>query len=453
MKLDKAFFKKITATVLIAFVAVDVFGVDFKVPAPAVAGIYIEDIVSGEVLVDINGEREMIPASITKALTAASVLAEHKPEFRYATEVYFTGPVKDSVAEGNLVVKVCGDPTIESSYFPENKGFADSIACALNRMGVTEITGKILIEKGGFHDQAVPGGWVEEDLAFPYGAGHYATNYKDNKFTLAFPGKTSTPVVPALKVKYSPMKGALKVDRKRGSDVFLTRGTVRRKGQEVALANPSPDATMLYEIGETLERDGIVIKGDDLGGRSNSVFPIYTHYSPELRDLLRSLMFRSDNMMAEGALRLLAPGEPRENAVEREMRIWELRGIDTEFVNLEDGSGLSRRDRMTPYFMGDMLGWMALHHNATDYVNLFPKAGRDGTLKSLLVDTSLEGKLALKSGSMKGVHCYAGYKVDEEGLPTHVVVIMINDFRCGRAVVKKEIENLLLSVFAPEELQ
>ncbi|MDE6652092.1 MAG: D-alanyl-D-alanine carboxypeptidase/D-alanyl-D-alanine-endopeptidase [Paramuribaculum sp.] len=443
---------RILAVCFIALSAIRVSAVDFNLPSPAVAGIYIEDIVTGEVLADINGSRSMIPASITKALTSASVLADRKPDFRFATEVFLSGPVKGGSVDGNLVIKVCGDPTLESSYFPDNTGFTDSIVSILTNMGISEIKGDIIINKKGFIDQSVPLGWVEEDLAHPYGAGHYATNYKDNKFTLTLPEKSTIPKIPNLKIKHTPSKGALKVERKRGSDIFLTKGGARRKQQELALANPSPQSTLLCELREAILNAGLSLGSQKIEDGCTPVISLYTHYSPELRDILRSLMFRSDNMMAEGALRLLAEGQSREKAVEHEMSIWELRGIDTESVNIEDGSGLSRRDRMTPYFMADMLGWMALHHNAMDYVNLFPKAGLEGTLKSLLADSSLAGELVLKSGSMKGVHCYAGYKIDQEGFPTHVVVIMINNFTCGRATVKKEIENLLRSIFAPHEL-
>jgi len=156
-------------------------------------------------------------------------------------------------------------------------------------------------------------------------------------------------------------------------------------------------------------------------------------------------------MIAEGALRILAKGETREKAIDRELRLWELRNIDTEGVYLEDGSGLSRKDRMTPYFMADVLGWMASHYNASDYVSLFPKAGLDGTMKSFLKDSSLEGKIAMKTGSMRDVQCYAGYKLDEEGFPSHVVVFMINNIKGNRAKIKESIEKLLLDTFACEE--
>ena len=53
----------------------------------------------------------------------------------------------------------------------------------------------------------------------------------------------------------------------------------------------------------------------------------------------------------------------------------------------------------------------------------------------------------MKTGSMKGVQSYGGYLFDENGYPTHVIVFMVNNFRCSRAALKKDIERLLLEKF------
>lgn len=53
----------------------------------------------------------------------------------------------------------------------------------------------------------------------------------------------------------------------------------------------------------------------------------------------------------------------------------------------------------------------------------------------------------MKTGSMKGVQSYGGYLFDDDGFPTHVIVFMVNNFRCSRAALKKDIERLLLEKF------
>ena len=82
-----------------------------------------------------------------------------------------------------------------------------------------------------------------------------------------------------------------------------------------------------------------------------------------------------------------------------------------------------------------------------DYVSFFPLAGQEGTLKSFLKDTELDSYIALKTGSMRGIQCYAGYKLDDDYAPTHVVVIMINNFNCSRSIVRELCEKMLLKTF------
>ncbi|MDE6653137.1 MAG: D-alanyl-D-alanine carboxypeptidase, partial [Muribaculaceae bacterium] len=117
------------------------------------------------------------------------------------------------------------------------------------------------------------------------------------------------------------------------------------------------------------------------------------------------------------------------------------------YNNIIDGSGLARGDRLQPKFIANILEWMAISDKSQSFVSLFPKVGEDGTVQSLLRDTRLKGMLALKSGSMSSVQCYAGYKLDEKGSPTHVVVILVNGFFCERPALRKSIENFLLKTF------
>ena len=79
-----------------------------------------------------------------------------------------------------------------------------------------------------------------------------------------------------------------------------------------------------------------------------------------------------------------------------------------------------------------------------DFLKMFPRAGETGTLKSFLNDTSLQGRFVAKTGSLNKVQCYAGYMLDELGVPTHVVVVMINGFKENRAKLKETLQNLLI---------
>ena len=110
-------------------------------------GIYVEDLRNGEVLMDVNSDVAMVPASVTKSLTAATAYSMFSPRGRFSTPVTATGKLKKGVLDGDIVISTIGDPTIESSHFAENAGFADSIINALQRLGVKEIKGTVVMMK------------------------------------------------------------------------------------------------------------------------------------------------------------------------------------------------------------------------------------------------------------------------------------------------------------------
>ena len=90
----------------------------------------------------------------------------------------------------------------------------------------------------------------------------------------------------------------------------------------------------------------------------------------------------------------------------------------------------------------------------TEYADLFidmmPIAGVDGTLKSFGKGTVLEGRAVMKTGSMRSVQNMAGYLLDAESMPTHVVVVFVNGFFCKRADLRTAIANYLMQFIETE---
>ena len=211
------------------------------------------------------------------------------------------------------------------------------------------------------------------------------------------------------------------------------------------MANPA--ATMIRRIKESCANAGIVIDGMILDG-ANSRKLIVDHRSATIDEIMRHCMRVSDNLYAESMLRTLAMVEGQSattiNGVELENKLWRGKNLNFNGVNIVDGSGLSRSNRMTATFLTDVLKEMSRN---VDYVSFFPLAGQEGTLKLFLKDTELDSYIALKTGSMRGIQCYAGYKLDDDYVPTHVVVIMINNFKCSRSVVRELCEKMLLKTF------
>lgn len=443
------------AVALLAAAVASAFPLDLKGIDTARTAIYIEDLRTGEKLVDENAGVPLVPASIMKCVTTASVMSLADPEERFITPVTAIGKISsDGVLDGNICINASGDPSIESSYLDGTRGFCDSIVAGAASAGIRRIKGDIVIMEDGYDDRRVPSGWMDEDLAWPYGAGNHGLNYRDNRFVLRLPSRETVPYVPDLRLDMAVRKGkrgGLKVSRQRDTETFRVSGVMPRRGFSDRLAMPRPDKVVRHELISRLREAGIEVDGEKVRpGRESTL--LYAYISPTFSDIMKSLMFRSDNMMAEAMLRSLAPGGTRAEALKEERAIWTDAGISMQGVRIEDGSGLSRNDRLTAIFLAQVLKTMASPDYGTDYVSLFPLAGYDGTMRNFLVGTHLEGDIAMKTGSMKGVQSYAGYRIDKSGNPTHIIIFIVNGFTCGRPALKNAISRLLLEKF-PLSLQ
>lgn len=409
--------------------------------------VWIHDLRWGYDVVTANIDRSLVPASVMKTVTCASLLNLAGSDERFLTMVSATGEVRDSVLYGNIVVKAVGDPTVESQYFDESQGFSDSIASSLLRLGVRRVTGDVIIDESGFADATTPQGWMAEDIPWYYGARLQGANFRDNRFRLTLPSKKTVPEVPDLKFRFVRTKRrGVKVDREDGSETMVVSGNTRR-GFSETFSMPYPRKAMRAEILSVLSGAGIKVDNGTVKNAGGESTELYVHRSPRFGDIMRSLMYRSDNLMAEGMLRAIAPGGTRRQAIEEEHAVWSMLGISAHGVNIVDGSGLSRDNRLTARFLGEVSRHMLAEEFGDEYVTLLPVAGCDGTMRNFLAGTSLEGRVAMKTGSMKGVQSYSGYLLDEEGRPTHLLVFIANGFRCSRSALKNDIQRLLLELF------
>ncbi len=364
--------------------------------------VLVSELPTGKILASYNADLPLTPASIMKSVTLASLSDVADVEKGIGTPVYYTGDISDSVLHGDIIIEAAGDPSINSGVWPLSDDFAKEIAQALQQAGVKEITGCIVVDESYFAGTSIPPSWQSGDLPHAYGTGSHAFNYANNSV-----GRSSV---------------------KDPAAIF--RADLKRK---------------LSSAGISIAEEGSAAKG----GRTL----LLTHQSPELKEIMRSCMMRSDNLFAETSLRLfgkLRGGDgSTEDAARRERDYLQKKGIDLTGVNIVDGSGLSRSNKVTARFMENVLRSKA---DDVEYASFFPLAGQEGTLKKLLAGTPLDSYIAMKTGSMKGIQCYAGYKLDDDFAPTHVVVIIVNSFTCDRAHLRSQVERMLLDIFSADNM-
>lgn len=358
--------------------------------------VLVVDLASGETVGEYNAERALLPASVLKCVTTASLLETAGPQWRYTTVAYIDGRVRDGVLRGNVIVVGSGDPTLNSLCEPLSNDFVVEIVDALKSQGISRIEGRVIIDESAFEGPATPPSWHPDDLKHSYGTGSHGLNFENN-----------------------------------------ARG-------DRSVANPA--AVFQQRLQSALTDAGIGLESKVVAQSNRR--KLVAHSSPVLSDIMSSCMMRSDNMFAESLLRTYALRRGMSGSTDvaagLESDYWRERGLPMEGVNIVDGSGLSRQNRMTARFLGGVLEQMS---GNVDYAAFFPLAGQEGTLKKFLADTPLETYIAMKTGSMRGVQCYAGYKVDEDFAPTHVVVIIGNDFK-SRESFRKAVEHMLLEAFS-----
>lgn len=364
--------------------------------------VLVRDLNTGKTLVAHNTDRPLLPASIMKTVTIAGLLQEKGPDERFHTYVYADGPIKGNTIEGDLLIMGGGDPTLGANCAPESADIAEEIIAVLRHKGITAINGDIRVDTSLYKGPACPPSWAAGDLNEAYGTGSHALNF--------------------------------------------------RRNSNGSRAVRHPESVFLSYLNSRLRSDGITINGTTKIGNTGlsdteGSSELLDHVSDTYAEVMRSCMMRSDNLFAENFLRTFALARGKEGSTEagaaEMMKYWKAAGIPTKGVTIIDGSGLSRSNRVTANFMSEILHAMG---DNEEYASFMPLAGQEGTLSDFLKDTALDAYVAMKTGSMKGIQCYAGYKLDKEFAPTHSIVIIMNDIG-PRASARKAAEEMLLEIF------
>lgn len=376
--------------------AVDKFIKTSGVPSASLA-VKIVDLDDSSVLGAHNSDTSLVPASILKSVTTAALFDLVGPDWKYHTKVYIDGPIDMGILRGNIIVVGACDPSLHSLEEPFGNDLTEEITEALKNLFITQVEGEIIVDESEFAGTSRPSSWQREDFSKSYGTGSHALNFSNNSI------------------------GDRSVE--------------------------NPGDRFVKTLTDKLSINEIHVEKKNIGeGRR---IEILDHQSPPIDEIMRSCMMRSDNLFAECLLRTYGKLNGSDGSTEassaKEMENWISKGYNMEGIEIVDGSGLSRKNRVTADFMAKLLSNMS--SDAT-YASFFPLAGQEGTLKKFLAGTELDSYIAMKTGSMNGIQCYAGYKLDEDYVPTHAIVIIMNEIGKNRDKAKKAAQTMLLEIFS-----
>ena len=432
-------------------------------------GIHIVDVDNNHVMVSYDADKALVPASIAKIVTAASVLKCYDDTTRWYTAIGYDGYIDDGVLHGNIIVRGSIDPSLAYDKHGDSRTrLLEELTDSVQNFGIRQVLGDIvadasICEMGGL------GSLMLEDVGFYYGTACHGINYCGNEYMLYL--NTSAmgcaPQIEGTSIPDYPMEygNYLTVGKKDSSLVLATPYTSqtllfgvvpqRQETFKLSCAIPDPPRAFASDISRALQSVGVDVKGGIVTHRDyideGREIPrlhmlLCKKPSKELSQMLRYMMHKSNNLYAETMLRYIGLTQDTVASVPRSLGIvhemWRNEGLPVDEMNLCDGSGLSRKNTLTPRFMASLL--VEAYRDSRlgeNFVELFPQAGQEGSVQSFMKKNPLPGVLRLKSGSMSGVLCYAGYYTYDGH--TYAVVLMSNNHSCKNSYVRSCYEKLL----------
>jgi serine-type D-Ala-D-Ala carboxypeptidase/endopeptidase (penicillin-binding protein 4) len=403
----------------------------------------------------------MQPASTMKLVTSIVALDRLGPNQRGFTELRSTAPVQDGVLQGDLVLVGGADPDLGVPQFW-------ALLMELREQGITTIAGDLVLDRHLFRparmDLGVPP--FDESPEFDYNvipdALHLAgalmpLEIKSDGGTVSVRG---VPALPGLTLRsLMGINGArctdwddhwrpATVERNDAGDTTITlqgafpANCVRRT--ELQLIDRQELAERLFRSlwqglgGQWTGRAVEAAAPSAVGAPATRVLARRT--SRAWGEVLRPLNKTSDNALSRLLYLQLgvpamaaAPQATTQALAEREVRRWlaDNQINDTGLV-LDNGSGLSRSERISPWQLAQMLAVAHKSRYASDLMMSIPTVGVDGTMRNRLKDSPATGWARLKTGTLKNTTALAGYVTDPQGRPW-AVAMMLNHEDAAKA--------------------
>ncbi|QBQ42978.1 D-alanyl-D-alanine carboxypeptidase/D-alanyl-D-alanine-endopeptidase [Sphingobacterium psychroaquaticum] len=426
-----------------------------------IASLTVLDSKSGQVIFENNSTTGLPTASTLKVITSITALDILGPEYKYKTQLYYTGSIDSlGVLTGDVIIQGSGDPTLGSDRYPETKAetLLNKWLYHIRNAGITAIQGRIIGDDLSFNGMDMPGGWNWGDMGNYYGAGVSGLNWRENKAGLIFkPGAIGKPApfelasseLYDLKIINEVTTG----NNGTGDNVYAysapystvvyVRGTYGKDlNKTIEISVPDPAYDLAQQLYRTLERNMIVVdsiclpttakrllnEGEQL---QNTKTLLDTHQSPPLKEIVHWFNQKSINLYGEALLKTIGSISGNKTETEDAARLvakyWEQKlRIPTSQMQLKDGSGLSPQNRVTTQAMSKIMNYAQNRAWFSDFKRSLPTYNN----------------MTMKSGTIGGVLGYTGYQKHKSG-QEFTFSLLVNNYTGGSSNMRQAMFTLL----------
>ncbi|WP_354692251.1 serine-type D-Ala-D-Ala carboxypeptidase [Phytobacter sp. RSE-02] len=431
------FFIGLTTSIALNAQAANVDEYINQLPDGANLALMVQKVGAQEPDIDYHGKQMALPASTQKVITALAALLQLGPDFRFTTTLESKGTVTDGVLKGDLVARFGGDPTLKRQNIR-------NMVAILKKSGVQKIEGNVLIDTSIFasHDKAP--GWPWNDMTQCFSAPPAAAIVDRNCFSVSlYSAQKPGDLVYIRVASYYPVNMFSQVRTlARGSsegqycELDVVPGDLNRFTLTGCLPQRTDPLPLAFAIQDGASYAGAIIKAElkDAGITYTGTLlrqtqvnepgtVIASTQSAPLHDLLKIMLKKSDNMIADTVFRMIGhahfgvPGTWRAGSDAVRQILRQQAGVDIGNTIIADGSGLSRHNLIAPATMMQVLQYIAQHDSELNYISMLPLAGYDGSLqyRAGLHEAGVDGKVSAKTGSLQGVYNLAGFITTASG--------------------------------------
>lgn len=421
-------------------------------------GMVVEPLEASELVVSLNADKPFHTASTMKVVTTYAALELLGPSKVWKTGAYTTGVLENGILTGDLYIRGSGDPSFsQTGLWQFVRKIQDS--------GIHEIRGDVILDKSVFGIRDYDAAAFDEAPLKPYNAGPNGLLLNEKKVDVRFvPDAVRDTVMVFMEPRMEqitivpPVAGSSECGNwQNGMAVHFDDRVAYFEGEYPLSCGEKVWSIHPYQMSDLRYFESVFLRlwresGGIFSGRfAEGAVPadarlIAEWVSPELGVIVNAVNKYSNNVMARQLLLSLGEAVYGAGVTEREgaqvVRNWlSGKGISVAELTIENGSGLSREEKITPSTMAQILKAAYQSPVMPELMASLPLVGRDGTMSKRLRDDEIAGKAHVKTGAIKDVRAVAGYVLAKSG-KRYLVVCLVNHPEAWRA---REMMNHLLS--------
>ena len=394
----------------------------------------------------INADQPVNPASTMKLVTTYAALELLGPTYQWNSDLLVDGPVVDGTLQGDLIFRSGGDPklTLERMWL---------MLRDLKAAGIRTINGDLVLQPADMRFPADIPPFIDDsgnqNRPFLVEPDPLLTNLK--VFVLSSYAERGgvrinlEPALPEVKVVNQiallpapncscPAPNVAYSIQDSGHEAVITLTGNLHEGcmaqrYLTALTATTYTASTLRTL--WAEMGGSILGGNQIGRAPASARLVSRSTSPDLVEVVRDINKWSNNTMARqlfltiGREHRIAADRDDHKAAVRVINAWlNDKGIRANTLVMENGSGLSRMERMTAREMAQLLAQAWQSPYSAEFIASMPLAAMDGTMRRRLRNTPVAGQAHIKTGSLRNVKAIAGITRDANGQSWAVTAIV-----------------------------